>query len=211
MKVTAVTVAALLAAAQSFAQGADTTQTAKSTGIHFGVDFGADYSTLHTANTDQQTIKDVKNTKQAGFSMGLVAEYAFSKQLSVILNPELSYDNTSLSVLHTDNSHYTYQTLVTAGAAALVKYRIVKCPVNPYLVLGAQYELPIVTAAMNGADQMVRPNVSLDLGIGMKRAFPNFVFAPEIRYAYGLTNIGAVPGIPETRRQTVSVILSFGG
>jgi len=205
MKLAVATLAVMLAVQSVFSQ-----TESKSTKLHLGINFGADYSTLQVANANPLTIREFTTSPQAGFRLGLVTDYALSNQFAFVFNPDLSLDKTSLTIVKIDNSNAVYQTAIAVGAAAHIVYKHLQWSTRPYILFGPRYDIPVISKTGSG-NQLAKSNLSLELGIGLERAFPNFVFSPELRYSYGLSNISATTDMQSVQLHTISLILIFKG
>jgi len=54
-----------------------------------------------------------------------------------------------------------------------------------------------------------KTDFAIDFGIGFESSVKRFVFAPEIRFSYGLLNINENPVFQTLRYNNLSLILNF--
>lgn len=146
-----------------------------------------------------------------GFQLGILGEFQLSRFLFLKPRAEISFNNSSVKSLSLDGSPLTYEVMpVNAG---LMTHLMVKMPRNklsPYFFAGPEYKLPL-NKPEGTAEFGTGNDLAIDFGIGFDKAFTHFIFAPELRYSYGLLNVSKDPIIQNLNFHNISMVFSFKG
>ena len=78
-------------------------------------------------------------------------------------------------------------------------YEIGNGNTKPYIFVGPSLKTPFTSKA----------NFAFDFGIGLENVTEFFVFAPELRYSYGLIDINQNSAIENLYFNSIALILNF--
>jgi hypothetical protein len=81
---------------------------------------------------------------------------------------------------------------------------------RPYILIGPSYRQPL-TENSKFLTVTERPDLAIDLGIGLNKKLTFFNLAPELRYSAGLTNLRKVDHDDELYFHNVTLVLIFKG
>ncbi|MDE1052266.1 hypothetical protein, partial [Escherichia coli] len=88
-------------------------------------------------------------------------------------------------------------------------YKISRRKAEPYLLIGPNLNIPLQRSPELNTAFQSGYNFSIDLGIGLENTFKHFIFAPELKYSYGLTNVNQNPSLKSVYFHSVGLTLNF--
>lgn len=161
--------------------------------INYGFIIGGNYSILNQGKDNPVNEMDITNGP--GFGVGLGAEfrlykgfYAAPSVMFMMGGSEVNFTNRDLKA--------PYEVMpVSLGFNANFQYKFGEGVNQPYVILGGKLDIPVgkddeTTSFGNGN------NWGMNVGVGLSHWFNAFMFAPEIVYSHGFSNINENPSIP---------------
>ena len=88
-------------------------------------------------------------------------------------------------------------------------YRVGNSKMSPYFFTGPCFKIPLYKKTNLSSDFKTNPDFAIDFGIGLENKFKNFIFAPELRYSFGLLNINKNPNLQTLNFNNISLIFKF--
>ena len=174
----------------------------------FGFNVGVDYPKSQF-KTDPATIQQLQTSNGTGLRLGILMDYAFTSHFVISPKAELAFNNSNVSITGKDGSKETYELYPTIELASHFIYKIPNEKLEPYLLFGPKYKIPLADKKTNSALFIKSPTVALDFGIGANKPFTYLTVAPEIRYSLGLTNISNIDAVKSLYYHTVSLVFNF--
>ncbi len=172
--------------------------------LKFGFNLGVNHSILFSPD-ELPSFASISN--DLGVRLGVLADYQLFKFLSISPKAELSFNNNELNLTFNDNSQSTYKTLpIALEFMAHFIFKKENEKLSPYFYFGPNLKFPI---SKKSGEYILHPDLAVDVGIGMEKAFTHFNFSPELRYSYGFTNVSRTPTIRTLRFHSVSLIFNF--
>lgn len=173
--------------------------------FRFGFNLGANYSILHYVDivpTNSELINGI------GFQVGLFMDYSISNSFIISPKLETAFYNASVDFI---NSSMTTYDLMPASLNTMIHfvYRIGNNKMRPYFLVGPNFKLPIQKKPEIETEFGTNPDLAIDFGIGLENAFEYFIFAPEVRYSYGLRDVNDNPNLPPIIMHSIVVLLNF--
>ncbi|MCK4662211.1 MAG: PorT family protein [Bacteroidales bacterium] len=173
--------------------------------FRFGFNLGADYSNLQS----KETLPSNANISNGvGFSFGAFMDYSISKNFLFSPKSELSFNNSSVDFENIDNSTYEIFPISLDFMIHFV-YKIGNSNNIPYLLIGPKLKLPIEKKSTSSTEFKINPDFAIDFGIGLENKTKYFIFAPELRYSFGLLNVNQNPTLQTLNFHNISLILNF--
>ena len=204
MKKVILSVAIVLWSIFSFAQKDQENNIVKK---RYGFNVGANYTFL--------TVKDglpdnalIYNA--AGYQFGFFMDYHLKKNIFISPKIEASINKGRVDFTKNDSSVSKYE--IAPLSLNLVAHLVYKIPMNkisPYILFGPTLKIPIRIKENIPTNFNSKTNLSIDIGVGLDTKAKYFVFAPEVRYSYGLLNINEHPAIKSLYAHQISLILNF--
>ena len=181
--------------------------------LHYGFLAGVHMQDIELVNngfTDEmgnQWFADVPNY-EPGFSVGVLAEARLSNHFAVRVIPTMHFGNKNITFRNHLNNERQYQTLKSTYISVPVDLKISAERFNnyrPYVVAGVNPMLDLTVK--KGRNLLTnRFDCYLELGFGCDFYYSFFKFIPEIKFAYGLTNI--INGLRDDITDPSSLIFS---
>ncbi|MCX6256850.1 MAG: outer membrane beta-barrel protein [Bacteroidia bacterium] len=172
--------------------------------LRFGFNLGVNYSYLYSK--DPLPV-NAKISDGSGFSIGILMDYSISKHWIISPQAEISFNKAQVEFSNTDNSVTTYKIFqVSEEFITHLMYKINDGKINPYILIGPDFRSSL---KKSGSGYTTNPDLAIDLGIGFENLNPYCIFAPELRYSYGLLNINKEPSMRSLYFHNISLILNF--
>jgi hypothetical protein len=172
----------------------------------FGFNIGFNHSNL-------QAQKPISNDGEiyngAGFRLGLLLDHHLNKNLSFVPKAELSFNN-SIIVFPSSNAGYQVMPISTELMAHVV-FKKSEGDIKPYFLFGPNFKLPVNLDSKSTNTFGTSKDLAIDLGIGMEKPLLHFIFAPEIRYSYGLSNVNRNPLMTSLHYHNITLAFNFKG
>lgn len=80
---------------------------------------------------------------------------------------------------------------------------------RPYLLLGPNLRLNMAEAPSSEFGYDSNLDFAIDAGFGIEREYKFFIFAPEIRYTYGLLDVNQSPELSFVYHHTIAAVFGF--
>ena len=149
-----------------------------------GFNFGLNHSNLSLSNSSMASHK-VSNG--LGFRLGVLADYPLSESLNWVPKVELSINNSTYEINHSQEGTTIYEVMpTTLEFSSHVNYKFSSNAPKLYLLFGPTLKVPVgTTKTSNTIDTYT--DLAIDIGLGWdENELPYFNFSPEIRYSSGL-------------------------
>jgi hypothetical protein len=173
----------------------------------FGFNLGTNYSNLQSKET---LPSNAKISNGLGFSLGVFMDYSISENFIFSPKSELSFYKSSVEFVDTDNSNYTYEIFpMSLNFMTHFVYKIGNSKVVPYFFAGPNFKIPISKRPDSSSEFYTHSDFAIDLGIGLEHKTKHFIFAPELKYSFGLLNVNQNPTLQTLSFHNVSVVLNF--
>jgi len=141
------------------------------------------------------TLHSILSPPKPGFSLGFIVNYRAADLLDLRLMPRVSFNEYDLNYYFTDgtsNKAFVENTMVEFPFLAKFKserrgnFRMyVVGGFSPAFDASGKNDLEDTSTGIN----MIRANVSFEVGFGVDIYYPLFKFSPEIRYSRGLIDV----------------------
>lgn len=175
--------------------------------FRFGFNLGVNYSMLQPK---EGLLSRSEIYNGVGFKLGLMMDYALSKNLSVSPKTELSFNHSGVESENNDNSLTNYKVFpISLDIMAHLVYKIGDGKTTPYLLAGPNFRLPLKNKPKSSAEFKTQPDFAIDFGIGLENGLKYFIFAPELRYSLGLLNVNGYPLIESLNYHNISLTFNF--
>jgi|APLow6443716910_1056828.scaffolds.fasta_scaffold145701_1 hypothetical protein len=175
--------------------------------VRFGFNLGANYSNLQTKETLPANAQIINGV---GGSFGVFMDYSISKHLIFSPKTELSFNNSSVEFSNGENSVSSYDIFpVCLDFMTHMLYKIGNGKITPYLLAGPNFKLPLSNKPKTSSDFKTNSDFAIDFGIGFENRTRYFIYAPELRYSFGLLNINENPSLQSLNYNKISLILNF--
>jgi hypothetical protein len=175
--------------------------------FRFGFNLGANYSMIKPVNTPTANY-EISNG--IGFNLGVVMDYSVTDNFIISPKTELAFHNGSMEFRNNNGSKYTYEVLpISLNIMTHFKYKITGKKHIPYIFVGPNLKIPLSRNPTINTAYKTSYDIALDFGIGIENKVKNFIFAPELRYSYGLLNINGNPSLKGLKFHSISLVLNF--
>ena len=175
--------------------------------FRFGFNLGTNYSNLQSKET---LPNNAEISNGIGFSLGVFMDYTISKNFLFSPKSELSFYNSSVEFVNSDNSNYTYEIFpISLNFMTHFVYRFGNSKVVPYFFAGPNLKIPISKKPESSSEFYTNSDFAIDFGIGLENRTKYFIFAPELKYSFGLLNINQNPTLQTLNFHNISLILNF--
>ena len=175
--------------------------------FRFGFNLGTNYSNLQSKET---LPNNAKISNGIGFSLGVFMDYSISENFLFSPKSELSFYNSSVEFTNSDNSNYTYEIFpISLNLMTHFVYKIGNSKVIPYFFAGPNLKIPISKRPDSSSEFYTNSDFAIDFGIGLENKTKYFIFAPELKYSFGLLNINQNPTLQTLNFHNISLILNF--
>ncbi|MBL4709808.1 MAG: PorT family protein [Flavobacteriales bacterium] len=176
----------------------------------YGFSLGIHRSSLSLDTEERQFLK---KKDKIGFRLGIVADYKIYKRLHFVPKLELAFYGNELTYFNGVQEESEFKLSdVAMETKPHFTIELGKAASKIYILLGASYSLAI---GDEEDDDMSYPSdffFSVDVGIGYNKETPFFLFAPELRYSYNLTNINKNPDLKsDVKLHSLTLLFSFKG
>ena len=173
----------------------------------FGFNLGANYSNLQSKET---LPSNVKISNGIGFSLGVFMDYSISENFIFSPKSELSFYNSSVEFVNSDNSNYTYEIFpISLNLMTHFAYKIGTGKANPYFFTGPNFKIPLSKRPDSSSEFYTNSDFAIDFGIRLENKIKYFIFAPELEYSLGLLNLNQNPTLQALNFHNVSLVLNF--
>jgi hypothetical protein len=109
-----------------------------------------------------------------------------------------------------ENSKTTYDIFpASLDIMTHIIYKISNLKKNLYLLIGPNYKIPINKKNETNIVIKTNPDFAIDFGIGLENKLKYFIFAPELRYSFGLLNVNKSPSLQTLKFNNFSLIFNF--
>lgn len=174
---------------------------------HYGFSIGINRSFLN-GNDRLPIPATIQN--DFGLRLGLIAERRISDLFLISPKAALSFNNNELTYFYPFGSTSEQEVMPVHLEFATHLVLQNQCSsITPYLSFGPSLRVPVGESEGTVIDP-VKPHFAFDLGVGLVNTLDFFLFTPELRFSYGLKNIGNYP-IPNLYYHQLSFILNFKG
>lgn len=169
----------------------------------YGFNFGINRTSL-----DYESKNSIKENREVGFRLGILAEYKLSSNLFFSPKTELSFNQNLLEI----NESVEYDVMpISTEIMAHFAYKFSGSELRPYILFGPNFKIPFGGEEETTSEFKTSPDLALDFGIGFERNFKYFFFAPELRYSYGLMDINKNPLLNAVYLHNLTLVLNFKG
>jgi hypothetical protein len=175
--------------------------------LRFGFNLGANYSFLQS----KEALPDNSEIYNGiGAKLGVFMDYSISRKFSFSPKTELAFNKSGIETSNSESLKSTYKIFpVSLDIMTHFVYKIGTGKTIPYLLAGPDFRLPLKNNSKSSADFNNKPDIAIDLGIGLENGLKYFIFAPEIRYSLGLLNVNENPAFQTLNYHNVSLVLNF--
>lgn len=167
--------------------------------VRFGFNVGLNYSNLLTK---EKLPENSKIYNGAGLRMGIIMDYKISELFLLSPKAELSFNNSSVEIV---NSNSTSIFPTSLDFMAHIVYRRGKVKFMPYVYCGPDFKW----AVKNQTNNQPKYDFAIDFGIGIDNQLKYFVFAPELRYSFGLLNVNQNLNFQTLNFHNIALVLNF--
>ena len=179
----------------------------------FGFNLGTNFSTLIHKPYNQSNLSLPNNAEISngiGLSLGLIMDYSITDKLTISPKSEMSFYNSSVVFIDNDNSNNIYEIFPTSlNFMTHFVYKIKNNNIIPYLLIGPNFKLPISRKPYSNKEFYNSSDLAIDLGIGLENKTKVLIFAPELKYSFGLLNINQNPLLQRLYHHNISLIINF--
>lgn len=165
--------------------------------FHYGFSFGIHQQSLIMPTSgyiDPETGKQwfTSNDRyDPGFTVGLIADWRMSQNLSVRLLPTMHFANKHITFREQQSGDTEYQDMKSTYISLPIDLKIAAPRHNnyrPYVLAGA-YAMYDLVGKSQANLLMKKFNYGLEVGIGCDYYLPFFKFCPELKFCYGFNDI----------------------
>jgi hypothetical protein len=179
----------------------------KESKIKFGFGFGLNKTIVESKGLPETAVEFNK----IGVRVGIFAEYNYNEFLSLLPKAELSVNNYKIDFNDTSTQiHDFFPFPLCIDFSFHAKFKYPNGKLKPFLSIGPSIELPLkVQRIDNTSSARTPPNFSLDVSIGLEKAFKKFTISPELRYSHGLVNINTDQTLELIKLHSLSLIFNI--
>lgn len=175
--------------------------------FRFGFNVGTNYSMVNPVSTPKANY-EISNG--IGFNLGILMDYSVNENFIISPKSELSFHNSSLDFINPNDSRYTYNILpVSLNIMTHFKYKIAGKKHEPYILAGPNFKIPLSQNTNSDTGFNTTSDFAIDFGIGLENKLKHFIFAPELRYSFGLLNINTNPALRSLNLHSILLVLNF--
>lgn len=175
--------------------------------LKFGFNLGTSYSNLQSKETLPNNAEILNGI---GFSLGVLMDYSISENFLFSPKSELSFNNSSVEFVNGDNSNYSYEIFpISLNLMTHFAYKVGNSKVVAYFFAGPNLKIPISKKPESSSEFYTNSDFAIDFGFGLENRTKYFIFAPELKYSFGLLNINQNPTLKNLNFHNVSLILNF--
>ncbi|OFX59365.1 MAG: hypothetical protein A2046_01325 [Bacteroidetes bacterium GWA2_30_7] len=175
--------------------------------IRFGFNLGINYSNLLAKETLPE---NVIISNGFGFRLGLLMDYKISKHFILSPKIEISFNKSNVDFVNNINLKKSYKIFPSSlDFMAHLYYITGKGKVKPYFLIGPDFKLPIERSINSSSIYKTNSDLAIDFGIGFEKQALYYIFAPELRYSFGLLNVNQNPDLKTLYFHNITLILIF--
>ncbi len=199
--------AILMFTASAFSQNVSAMNEKKA---YFGISIGACAASLVTK---EELPSNLSVNYGGGWNMGVFTEVNMSKYFALSPRFEVSFIDGNIKNRRDDNRIVINRFLpLTMDFMVHAKLKRGKSKLNPYIAVGPKYQKVLSDGGREYEKWSDKSNLAIDFIMGMDLFFKRFVFAPELRYTYGLTDLNTLfTDVGEIKMNTLSLVFVFKG
>ncbi|MDT8309206.1 MAG: outer membrane beta-barrel protein [Bacteroidales bacterium] len=177
--------------------------------IQYGFNIGTNYALLRSGEALPEKAVIINGI---GAKMGLFMDYSFSQHFLFSPKIEIGLYNSGVEFTNNDNTvtDYAVFPLVMETMAHMI-YKVHAAGNTPYLLIGPVLKLPMDNQATSTTDFINRPDLAMDVGIGLEIKMKYFTLAPEIRYSNGFYNVNNNPRLQSLYFHSLAIMMQFKG
>jgi hypothetical protein len=200
--------ALLLAAPAAFAQRELNLPDHDAKPYYFGIILGYNTShyniTQHPAFLQRDTILSIESLNSGRVHLGILANWQMTPRLDLRFYPlnlifsEKKFRYTENALLNGGSPGTTTQNVESIVMSLPLQLRLKSDRIGNfrvYTLAGGKYDFDLASnAGARNAENMVKvvkSDLGVEAGIGFQFFFRYFIFSPEIKFSYGLTNVHA--------------------
>ena len=132
----------------------------------FGFNLGTNYSNLQSKET---LPSNAKISNGIGFSLGVFMDYSISENFIFSPKSELSFYNSSVEFVNSDNSNYTYEIFpISLNLMTHFAYKIGTGKAIPYFFTGPNFKIPISKRPDSSSEFYTNSDFAIDFGIRLE-------------------------------------------
>ena len=132
----------------------------------FGFNLGTNYSNLQSKET---LSSNAKISNGIGFILGVFMDYSISENFIFSPKSELSFYNSSVGFINSDNSNYTYKILpISLNLMTHFAYKIGTGQAIPYFFTGPNFKIPISKRPDSSSEFYTNSDFAIEFGIGLE-------------------------------------------
>jgi len=170
---------------------------------NFGFNFGYNYAQLF----GKKPLPDKSEISNGyGYRLGIIAEKRLSPAIQFKPKTEISFNRSHVNFNTLQPSYHIFPVSLVIMPHFTIE--IPKKNIAPYILLGPNLKVPLVYSSST-TNFNTRPDIALDLGIGITIPLRHFSISPELRYSHGLTNVSQHPSLQDLRFNTFSFVLNI--
>lgn len=172
---------------------------------YFGITLGTNISSFHIEHharfLQYDSARTVNPQYTAGFQLGLLATARLSDRFELRFNPQLLFNDRSLTYKlsyvdpfeETDSVTKKIESIITTFPLQIKFFSDRIGNFRVYMLAGVKGDIDLASnARAKRSDQLVKIqkyDYGYEAGIGFNFYFPSFIFSPEIKISNGLKNI----------------------
>jgi hypothetical protein len=171
--------------------------------------FGAsiNYSNL-AVQSNQGFENDLKNN--LGFEVGLLMERRLSAVAFLSPRINLSFNNIRFNEIDGQGNENQFKVMpMRLDFMMYAIFRDQKQKLQPYFFFGPSIKTPLDKSPIGMKQYSLVTDIGLDLGIGLNKVLPNFQFAPELKYSFGLMNLTRSEGVNKMNLHMLSLVFNI--
>ena len=175
--------------------------------IKFGINAGVNYANL---SPDGLLPTNAELSNGVGFSLGILMDYSITGKLSISPKSEIAFFNSSIESVGAARPDLPYNVFsATVNLMTHLVYKMGNGNSGPYLLAGPNFKIPISERPELSSSFYTNSDFAIDFGIGLENSLPKFIFAPELRYSFGLGNVNQNPTLNPLNFHNVTLVLNF--
>lgn len=136
-------------------------------------------------------------------------DYSISENFTISPKTEMSLYNSNITYMN-NNSNEKHE--IFPKSLNLITHFVHKIKDNkmePYFLFGPNVKVPIYEKNKSTEEFNNSTDFAIDLGVGLEKTIKGVIFAPELRYSFGLLNINQNPIFQRFYHNNISLIFNF--
>ncbi len=174
----------------------------------FGFNIGTNYANLQSKEALPAN-SEISNG--LGFNLGLLMDYSITDKFTISPKAELAFYNSSVDFVGSDNAKDSYD--VFPYSMNFMTHFAYKIGNNdnalPYIFVGPNLRIPVANKPDSSSDFTTGYDVAIDFGIGLEKVLKHFIFAPELKYSYGMLDVNQNPVLQTLNFHSVALVLNL--